>query len=122
MITPNLYVADTFLESFSRLPQEQRKKVRELLAKFRADPTAPSINYEPIRDVRDNRVRTLRIDRTYRAVMLHPRTGADYVLVWVDHHDEAMAWASRKEFAVNPVTGAMQVIDTQFVEELRRCQ
>lgn len=118
MITPNLYVADTFLESFSRLPQEQRKKVRELLAKFRADPTAPSINYEPIRDVRDNRVRTLRIDRTYRAVMLHPRTGADYVLVWVDHHDEAMAWASRKEFAVNPVTGAMQVIDTQFVEEL----
>jgi hypothetical protein len=35
--------------------------------------------------VRDNGVRTLRIDRTYRVVMLHPRTGADFVLVWVDH-------------------------------------
>jgi hypothetical protein len=34
MMTPNLYLADTFLESFSRLPQEQRKKVRELLAKL----------------------------------------------------------------------------------------
>lgn len=117
-LTPNLYMADSFLEAFARLPQGQRKKVREFLAKFRSDPTAAGINYEPIHDTRDDRVRTVRVDLAYRAVVLHPRSGADYVLVWVDRHDEAMAWAKHKEFAVNPVTGAVQVIDAQFVEAL----
>ena len=117
-LTPSLYMADSFLEAFDRLPQGQRKKVREFLGKFRSDPMAASINYEQIHDTRDERVRTVRIDRAYRAVVLHPRTGADYVLVWVDHHDEAMAWAQHKEFAVNPVTGAMQVIDAHVVETL----
>jgi len=28
----------------------------------------------------------------------------------VDNHDEAMAWAARKSFEVNPVTGALQVV------------
>lgn len=118
MITPNIYLAGTFLEAFDRLPLDPRKKVREFLGKFRSDPTAASIHYEPIHDTRDDRVRTVRIDRTYRAVVLHPSTGVDYVFVWVDHHDAAMAWASRKTFAVNPVTGAMQVIDTEFVTAL----
>ena len=92
------------------------QKVREFLSKFRLDPTAASINYEPIRNVRDERVRTVRVDRTYRAVMLHPETGSDYVLVWVDNHDEAMNWAKNKEFTVNPVTGAMQAVDMAMVE------
>lgn len=117
-VMPQIYMADSFLAAFDRLPLDLRKKVREFLGKFRSDPTAASINYEPIHDTRDDRVRTVRIDRTYRAVVLHPRTGADYVFVWVDHHDEAMAWASRKQFEINPVTGAMQVIDTTFVESL----
>lgn len=121
-MTPNIYLAATFLEAFDQLPFDLRKKVREFLGKFRSDPTAASINYEPIHDTRDARVRTVRIDRTYRAVVLHPRTGVDYVFVWVDHHDAAMAWASRKTFAVNPVTGAMQVIDTELVTVLAEQQ
>ncbi|MCB0149006.1 MAG: hypothetical protein KDE01_15310, partial [Caldilineaceae bacterium] len=87
----------------------------EFLGKFRSDPTAPGINYEPIHDTRDDRVRTVRIDRAYRAVMLHPNMGADYVLVWVDHHDEAMAWAKNKLFPVHPATGAIQVLDLELV-------
>ncbi len=116
-LTPNLYMADSFLESFDRLPMGQRKKVREFLGKFRSDPTAAGINYESIRDMRDDRVRTVRIDLAYRAVVLHPRSGADYVLVWVDHHDEAMAWAKNKLFPMHPATGAIQVLDLELVEE-----
>ena len=116
-LTPNLYMADSFLESFDRLPMGQRKKVREFLGKFRSNPTTAGINYEPIHDTRDDRVRTVRIDRAYRAVMLHPNMGADYVLVWVDHHDEAMAWAKNKLFPVHPATGAIQVLDLELVEE-----
>jgi hypothetical protein len=117
-MTPKLYMASTFLPAYARLPIAQQRKMNEFLEKFQANPTLASINYEPIHGVRDPRVRTVRIDKTYRAVLLHPDKGADYVMVWVDHHDEAMDWARNKEFSVHPVTGSLQVLDLHFVEGL----
>lgn len=117
-MTPKLYMANTFLPAFARLPSAQQKKVSEFMAKFQDNPTLASINYEPIHGSRDARVRTVRIDKTYRAVLLHPDKGADYVIVWVDHHDEAMEWARNKEFSVHPVTGALQVVDVHIVAAL----
>src|ERR1039458_5099292 len=38
-----------------------------------------------------------------------------YVLMWVDHHDEAYRWAERKRLEVNPATGAVQVLDMTAV-------
>ncbi|HRA65081.1 MAG TPA: DEAD/DEAH box helicase [Caldilinea sp.] len=119
-LSPQLYMADSFLEAFDKLPLTPRKKVREFLIKFRNDPTAASIHYEPIHDTRDERVRTVRIDLTYRAVVLHPEEAAGYVLVWVDHHDEAMDWARNKVFPVHPATGALQMLDLQRVEAANR--
>lgn len=115
-MNPNVYIADTFLQSLTALPQSQQKKVREFIGKFRHDPTAASLNYEPIHNVRDDRIRTVRIDLAYRAVVLHPEAGKDYVLVWVDHHDEAMDWARTKIFSVHPATGAVQALDVQIAE------
>ena len=46
--------------------------------------------------MKDDRVRTVRIDQKYRAVVLHPESGDVHVLVWVDNHDEAMDWARNK--------------------------
>ena len=63
-------------------------------------------------------MRTVRIGLAYRAVVLHPERGDVYVLAWVDHHDEAMDWAKNKVFEVNPVTGALQVLDAVVVETL----
>ncbi|MBW7882330.1 MAG: ATP-dependent helicase [Caldilineaceae bacterium] len=117
-MTPQLFVSDDFLTAYARIPRNQQKKVREFLAKFRVDPTAASINYEPIHNVRDQRIRTVRIDQTYRAVILHPDTGDHYVLVWVDHHDRAMEWAANKIFPVNPVTGALQMLDMAQMAEV----
>ncbi len=59
----------------------------------------------------------MRIDLAYRAIVLHPDQGDIYLLAWVDHHDEAMTWAENKVFDVNPVTGALQVLDAVVVEQ-----
>src|SRR5262249_26491921 len=106
-----------FLDAFARIPRAQQRKVREFTAKFKADPKAAAINYEKIHRVRDERVRTVRIDQKYRAVVLHPERGDVYVLLWVDHHDEAMAWAAKRTFEVNPRTGALQVINVEVVRQ-----
>ena len=40
------------------------------------------------------------------------------MLAWVDHHDEAMDWARRKRFEVNPILGNFQVYEAQDAGEL----
>jgi len=105
-------VSKDFLAAYSRLPGPLQKKTREFMDRFQENPRAAAIHYEPIKDMRDKRVRTVRIDLAYRAIVLAPDQGDVFMLVWVDHHDEAMAWAKHKVFEVNPATGAFQVYDT----------
>jgi superfamily I DNA/RNA helicase len=100
-----------FLDAYARIPRAQQKKVREFTEKFKANPKSPGINYEKIHDVRDDKVRTVRIDQKYRAVVLHPDQGDVYILAWVDNHDEAMSWARKRVFEINPVTGALQIVN-----------
>ncbi|MCP4514625.1 MAG: DNA helicase, partial [Delftia sp.] len=90
--------------------------MREFITRFQNDPTTHSINYEPVQRARDRQVRSVRIDLAYRAIVLHPRKGNTYLLAWVDHHDEAMDWARHKLFEINPVTGALQVVDTEALQ------
>ena len=109
-------ISADFLTAFTRLPHSQQKKVDNFITQFRYHSTAASIHLEPIHDVRDDRIRTARIDLAYRAVLLQPRKGDVFVLLWVDHHDEAMAWARNRIFEINPVTGAIQIVETQAVD------
>ena len=116
-MTPRFAISDDFLDAFSRIPRQQQKKVREFMEKFKADPKSSAINYEKIHDMKDDRVRTVRIDQKYRAVVLHPENDSVYVLVWVDNHDEAMDWAKNRTFAVNPATGALQMFNVAAAEK-----
>lgn len=106
---PTVAIADSFFEAFENVPRKVQRKVREFLTRFREDPRSRSINYEPIQSI-DPHVRTVRIGDDYRGIVLHPDNGEIYVLVWVDHHDEAMAWAKRKRFDIHPRTGALQCL------------
>jgi len=109
-------IFDEFLDAFSRIPRAQQRKVNRFLRKFRENPTHASINYERIHDFVDPNLRTVRIDLEYRAIVLQPQAGNVYVLLWVDHHDEAMRWARNKRVAVHPETGCLQVLSAEAVE------
>ena len=114
---PTVAIASDFLEAYARIPRAQQKKVREFTEKFQANPKSASINYEKIHAVKDDRVRTVRIDQQYRAIILHPGKGDVFVLVWVDNHDEAMDWAKNRTFEINPVTGSLQVFNVSEAEQ-----
>src|SRR3954469_9760170 len=114
---PTVAIASEFLDAFARIPRPQQRKVREFTEKFRTNPKGPGIHYEKIHAVKDDKVRTVRVDHKYRAVILHPPEGDVYVLVWVDNHDEAMDWAGKRRFEVNPVTGSLQVFSVSEAEE-----
>lgn len=114
---PQVALSSDFLKAFANIPSKKQKAVREALEKFKRDPTTAAQNYERINDVVDDKVRTVRCGIDYRAIVIHPRQGDVHLFVWVDHHDEAMAWARNKRFEVNNYTGTLQVYDVQTATE-----
>jgi len=114
---PVVAIASEFLDAFANIPRAQQRKVREFTEKFREDPRSAAINYEKIQLARDKKIRTVRIGSDYRAVVLHPENGNIFMLVWVDHHDEAMAWAKDRVFEVNPATGSLQIVNVAEAEK-----
>lgn len=109
-------IASDFLTAFAKLPRKAQGKVTEFMTKFRNNPKAPGINYEMLKGI-DRKICSVRIDETYRGIVVRQEETGVYLLLWVDHHDEAYAWAERKRCEVNPQTGAIQVFDVQVVEE-----
>ncbi|MBL4771912.1 MAG: DEAD/DEAH box helicase [Planctomycetes bacterium] len=105
-----LALAKTFLESYSKLPKKQMKKVRELTERFQENPEANGFNFEALGPgFRDPKVRSIRVDQSYRIIAVASKKGDVILCVWVDHHDEAYSWAERKMFEVNPLSGIVQV-------------
>lgn len=109
-----------FLDSYSQVPKTEQKHVREFIEKFWENPTSKAINYEAIHDFKDKNLRTARVGIAYRMIILNPEKGNNYTLLWVDHHDEAMEWARNKKFDVNKFTGAIQMIDYDFIDKLNQ--
>src|SRR2546423_15301256 len=107
---PTVAIASEFLDAFARIPRAQQRKVREFTEKFRTNPRAAGINYEKIHAVKDDKVRTVRIDQKYRAVVLHPEKDDVYVLVWLANHAQAVDSAAKPRLQANPLTGLLQLI------------
>lgn len=112
---PNFTVAisSDFFTAFAAIPRQKQGKVIGFMTKFRNNPMSPGLNYEKINDADDPNMRSVRIDDAYRGIILKPESGNVYILLWVNHHDEAYQWARRKRCRIHPVTGSIQVYDVQ---------
>lgn len=104
-------ISSDFLTAFAALPRQIQGKVTEFINKFQNNPQSPGINYEKLQDGSDKKICSVRIDDTYRGIVVRQAETGAYLLLWVDHHDEAYAWAKNKKCEVNPTTGAIQVFD-----------
>ncbi len=109
--TPTVAVSADFFTAYANIPRKQQNKVLGFVNKFRTDPTSTGINYEKVHGFKDKNLRSVRIDDTYRGIVLKPETGNVYMLLWVDHHDEAYAWGKNRVCTINPETGSIQVYD-----------
>ncbi len=108
-----LALGSDFLLAFAGLPQKQQKKVREFLDKFTKNPDTSGINFEKIQGAQDDNLRSVRIGDDYRGIMLKPEQGNVFVLLWVDKHDDAYAWATKRTCGIHPGTGTVQVVMTE---------
>ncbi len=110
-------IANDFLTAFAKLPRQIQSKVTDFIVKFKNNPTAPGINYEKLKYCIDDKLCSVRIDEAYRGIVVRQEQTGVYLLLWVDHHDEAYDWAKRKKCDVNPNTGSIQIYDILSVEQ-----
>ena len=104
---PKVALSHDFLLQLSRLPTRVHTKVMKWAILFQTDPKSHSINYESINGARDPNLKSVRMDQDWRGIVFKPEAGDVYVLLYVDHHDEAYRWALNRRMTINPVTGAL---------------
>jgi mRNA-degrading endonuclease RelE of RelBE toxin-antitoxin system len=105
------------LKTFGRLPAKVQKKVYELIRKFEEDPKQAGIHLEQLNGMRDAKVRSARVGDDYRAIVIAPDRGDIFLLMHVDHHDEAYQWCRNRQFEAHGTLGTLQVFD---VEQAKR--
>lgn len=116
-LKPKVALAQDFLLQLAKLPVSVHSKVMKWAIQFQTDPRSSGINYENIHGGRDSNLKSVRLDKDWRGIVFKPDTGDVYVLLYIDHHDDAYRWAENRKLTINPVTGAMQLVTLEHVVE-----
>ncbi|WP_433618587.1 UvrD-helicase domain-containing protein [Dactylosporangium sp. CA-139114] len=107
-----------FLRRYARLERSVQHGVDAAIRKF-AEHTHAGLHLEKLAGARDPNVRTIRISRFWRGIVV-ALGGARYLLKDVLPHDDANAYAISRTFTVNQALGVLEVRDQAGIEEFAR--
>jgi hypothetical protein len=113
-----LGIARDFLTEFSKLEKSVQLSVMNAISKF-PEHTYAGLHLEKLHNSRDPRVRTIRIDGSWRGVVVAPESGDTYCLMTVLPHDKAIAFATSRRFSVNQAVGVFEARDEGALEQLQ---
>jgi len=116
----SIIISKEFLRAKKDLPAHLHPKVDATLIKLFVDRTQPGLNFERIEKGSDKRMFSVRVDDTYRIILLQDTDETDkqgtLVLVWVDKHEEAYAWARSHRCCVTKTNG-IQIYNSTIISE-----
>jgi hypothetical protein len=107
----NFLIADTFTASFNRLGGQDQKAVKASVFDLQMDPTGNGLQLHRIDKSKDPNFWSARVNRDVRLVV--HKTGESMLVAYVDHHDDAYAWAERRRIEAHPRTGAVQIVEVR---------
>ena len=102
-------IANTFDESLTKLPKQEQNRIKVTVYDLQKNPTQPGHQLHRLEAARDPRFWSVRVSRDIR-IIVH-RSAENFLLCYVNHHDEAYRWASRRKLEVHPTTGAAQMVE-----------
>lgn len=114
---PSLSIAADFLKNYATLERSVQTGVRKVLSTF-SEHTHAGIHLEKLEGARDPQIRTIRINKFWRGVVLAPDSGDTYVLLTVLPHDDAIRYAVGKVFTVNEAFGVLEARDQTALEHI----
>ena len=109
--------ADSFFKALNKLKAQEQKSAKITVFDLQQDPTAPGLRFHSVAGSKDQRFRSVRVNRDIR-VIAH-KTEDSFLICYVGHHDDAYKWAERRRIEIHPNTGAAQVVEVrERVEEI----
>ncbi|MEU9097422.1 UvrD-helicase domain-containing protein [Streptomyces sp. NPDC048361] len=121
---PRLALSDDFVADLISLQRPVQKEVNDTIQMFRSL-TVPQLHaskgmhLEKLERARDPRIRTIRVTRFYRGVLLAPDDGSElFTLLRVAPHDEAINWACKRAYSVNSATGGLEVRNVEALDQM----
>lgn len=107
----NFLIADTFTGAFNRLSGQDQKAVKASVFDLQIDPTGNGLQLHRIDKSKDPNFWSARVNRDVRLIV--HKTGESMLVAYVDHHDDAYAWAERRRIEAHPRTGAVQIVEVR---------
>lgn len=104
-------IADTFQASLTKLTNQEQKAVKITVFDLQADPSSPGLKFHKLDKAKDPNFWSVRVNRDIRLIV--HRTPSSILIAYVDHHDDAYAWAERRRIEVHPRTGAAQLVEVR---------
>lgn len=105
----NFLIADIFTASFNRLSGVDQKAVKASVFDLQMDRSGNGLQLHRIDKSKDPQFWSARVNRDIRLIV--HKTDASLLVVYVDHHDAAYAWAERRRIEAHPRTGAIQIVE-----------
>lgn len=112
-----LAIAKEFLAEYAKLEKPVQRAVQEAIEKF-GQHTHAGLHLEPVTHARDPRIRTIRIAKFWRGVVLAPKSGDLYCLLRVLPHDDAYAYCMSRRFTVNQTLGVLESRDESQLQTI----
>jgi superfamily I DNA/RNA helicase/mRNA-degrading endonuclease RelE of RelBE toxin-antitoxin system len=110
-------IADTFTDSLARLTGQEQKAVKTTAFDLQLNPASPGMRFHKLDRAKDPKFWSVSINMDLRLIV--HRTDTSLLLCYVDHHDAAYAWASRRKIERHPKTGAAQLVEVrERIEEV----
>jgi AAA domain/UvrD-like helicase C-terminal domain len=113
-----LFLSKDFLPEYARLDKQVQSAVESAIGEF-TEHTYAGLHLEKLTHSKDDRIRTIRIDGSWRGVVLAPDSGDVYCLLTVMLHDKAIAYAKSRRFSVNEAVGVLEVRNEEALDELQ---
>lgn len=107
----NFLIAETFTAAFNRLSGLDQKAVKASVFDLQMDPSGNGLQLHRIDKSKDPNFWSARVNRDVRLIV--HRTGESMLVAYVDHHDDAYAWAERRRIEAHPRTGAVQIVEVR---------
>ncbi|WP_306356170.1 MULTISPECIES: UvrD-helicase domain-containing protein [unclassified Nocardia] len=108
-----------FMLDFAKLEPPVQKRTVDLLTKFESTKNTGA-HLEKIKNARNSRYRSVRIDDFWRGIVLAPESGDLYTLLKVLPHDDAYQWACRRSISVNHADHRIEIRDDDAMSEALR--
>jgi hypothetical protein len=107
-------LAESFQSSLVKLNGEEQKAAKLAAFELQINPANPGLQCHRLDNIKDKNFWSACASRGIR--LIFHRVESSVMLCYVDHHDPAYDWDSRRKIETHPVTGAAQIDDSDLDE------